>query len=67
MIKGFQILAVVLALIGAFMAWSADRDWAFIFLVLAACSYFIGMRFQIKARLPDRSTNEKPPEETENF
>lgn len=67
MIKGFQIFAVVLALIGAYLAWFGDRDWAFIFLVLAACSYFIGMRFQIKARLPDKSSNKNPPEETENF
>ena len=67
MIKGIHIFAVVLALIGAYMAWSGDRDWAFIFLVLAACSYFIGMRFQIKARLPDRSSDKDTPEETENL
>ena len=66
MVRGFQILAVVLAVIGAYFVWSEDRDPSFVFLVLAACSYFIGMRFQIKARMAERTSPRSHAEKTED-
>ena len=63
----FQILAVILGGIAAYFLWSDNFDWAFAFVVFAVCSYFIGMRFQIKARLEERKASETPePIEEEN-
>lgn len=63
----FQILAVILGGIAAYFLWSDNFDWAFAFVVFAICSYFIGMRFQIKARLEERKAIETPePIEDEN-
>ncbi len=54
----FQVLAVILGGIAAYFLWSDNFDWAFAFVVFAICSYFIGMRFQIKARLEERKAAE---------
>lgn len=63
----FQILAVILGGVAAYFLWSDNFDWAFAFVVFAICSYFIGMRFQIKARLEKRKALETPdPIEEEN-
>lgn len=51
MIKLFQILAVVLAGVAAFFWWQGSSDAAFAAGVCAAASYFLSMRFQIKARV----------------
>ncbi|MFT3744294.1 MAG: hypothetical protein QM785_08360 [Pyrinomonadaceae bacterium] len=50
----FQILAVILAGIAAYFLWNDNFDWAFAFVAFAVCSFFIGMRFQIKARMAAR-------------
>ncbi len=49
-----QILAVILAGIAAYFLWNDDFDWAFAFFVFGVSSFFIGIRFQIKARLTER-------------
>lgn len=54
----FQVLAVILGGIAAYFLWNDNFDWAFAFVVFAICSYFIGMRFQIKARLEERKAAE---------
>ena len=54
----FQALAVILAGVAAFFWWQDNNDWAFAAGVGAAASYFLSMRFQIKARL-ERASAEK--------
>ena len=58
MIITFQILAVILAGFAAYFLWDDKFDWAFAFVAFAVCSYFLGMRFQIKARLEERKAAE---------
>ncbi len=53
MIFFFQILAVILAGIAAYFLWMENKDGVFISVVLAACSFFMSIRFQAKARLDD--------------
>ena len=57
----FQILAAFLLVVAAYFYWGQDSDFAFFFLVLSACSFFLNMRFQAKARLAasERSDLEK--------
>jgi hypothetical protein len=47
----FQALAVILAGVAAFFWWQGNSDWAFAAGVCAAASYFLSMRFQMKARI----------------
>jgi len=51
----FQILAVILAGIAAYFLWMENKDGVFVSIVLAACSFFISIRFQAKARLDEHS------------
>lgn len=46
----FQIAAVVFALAAAYFLWIGNSDWAFATSVLAAASFFLSIRFQMKAR-----------------
>lgn len=48
--KLFQLSAVVLAGIAAYFLWAGSGDAAFIFVVLGAVSFFLGIRFQMRAR-----------------
>ena len=47
----FQILAIILLTAAAYFFWGRNNDLAFFFLVLSACSFFMNVRFQAKARL----------------
>ena len=47
----FKILAAVLLIVAAYFFWGENNDLAFFFLVLSACSFFLNVRFQAKARL----------------
>ncbi len=47
----FQILAAVLLITSAYFYWDDNSDYAFFFLVLSACSFFMNIKFQAKARL----------------
>ena len=51
MIIFLQILAAILAGIAAYFLWTENKDGVFVALVLAACSFFLSIRFQAKARL----------------
>lgn len=51
MIRTFQILAVILACLAAYFLWLENKDGIFVSIVLAACSFFMSIRFQAKARL----------------
>ena len=62
----FQILAAVFLVVAAYFFWGQNNDFAFFFLVLSACSFFLNIRFQAKARLAaheiserERSTNDQ--------
>jgi uncharacterized membrane protein YoaK (UPF0700 family) len=61
----FQILAVALGAAAAYFLVNDNFDWAFAFVAFAVCSYFIGMRFQIKERLAARAIEEATDHETE--
>ena len=51
----FQILAVILAGVAAyFLIWQGNADRAFVSAVFGAVSFFLSVRFQVKARLNQR-------------
>ena len=50
-----QILAAAFLIAAAYLLWRGVTDWSFVCGVLAACSFFVSMRFQIKARIPERA------------
>ena len=52
-IRIFQMLTVILALIAAYFLWLGDKDVVFVSMVLAACALFLSIRFQ--RRPPRRS------------
>ncbi len=47
----FQILAVILIGVAAFFLWNGNADAAFASAVFGAVSFFLSIRFQVKARL----------------
>lgn len=55
----FNILAVALLGAAAYFYSAGDQDWLFASVVLAACSFFIGMRFSIKKRISDHQAAER--------
>ena len=59
----FQVLAVVLLGVAAFSLYRQDTDLAFETGVLAACSFFLSYRFQIKDRISEREVLEYEDEE----
>jgi len=59
MVRIFQILAVVLAGAAAFLFWRGDSDMTFVVSVLAACSFFLSIRYQMKARIDERNAAAK--------
>ena len=66
MVKIFQIAAVVLAGAAAYFWWAGNADFMFAGIVLAICSFFLSMRFQVKARNDEvaaRRTADAPAEE----
>lgn len=58
MVRIFQILAAVLVGIAAYFLWIENKDGVFVSIVLAACSFFMSIRFQAKARLNERKNRE---------
>jgi len=53
----FQILAVILIGVAAFFLYRGNNDGAFIAAVLGAVSFFLSVRFQVKARLKEREND----------
>jgi hypothetical protein len=49
-VRIFQILTVVFGAAAAYFWWSNNFDYAFAGVVLAICSFFLSMRFPMKAR-----------------
>jgi hypothetical protein len=58
-IRAFQILAVVLIGVAAYFFSRDNLDAAFIAAVLAACAFFMNVRFQIKRRIDVRRQAEE--------
>ncbi|MGE3466448.1 MAG: hypothetical protein AB7J13_05895 [Pyrinomonadaceae bacterium] len=54
MVIFFQILAVVLAMVAAYFWWQGDIDGMFLSAVAGAVSFFLSIRFQVKARIAER-------------
>lgn len=54
LVRALQVVAVILAIAGVYFVWQADKDAAFVSLVLAACAFFLTIRFQAKERLSER-------------
>jgi hypothetical protein len=46
----FQILAVLLALVGAYFLWSGNKDYGFVSIVFACVAFFLSIRVQVKER-----------------
>ncbi len=46
----FQVLAVVLAGTAGYLILVGNHDWAFVTAVLGSVSFFLSVRFQVKAR-----------------
>ncbi len=63
----FQILAVVLAGVAAWFLWAGNTDGLFLAAVAGAVSFFLSIRFQVKARIREReaATDEALPTESE--
>ena len=58
----FQISAVILAGVAAYLFWIGNNDGAFISTVLGSVSFFLSIRFQVKSRMDERAA-EKEEEE----
>jgi hypothetical protein len=54
----FQISAVILVGIAAYFLWTENKDGIFVSIVLAACSFFMSIRFQAKERLANSKTEQ---------
>ena len=39
----------------AYLVWNEITEWAFVCAVLAVCSFFVSVRFQIKSRMNERA------------
>ena len=62
MVRIFQFLAVVLAGVAAFLYWRGDSDMTFVTAALAACSFFLSIRYQMKARIVERPVHKNENE-----
>jgi len=59
LIRTFQILAVVLLGVAAYFYSTDNKDAAFAAGVLAVCSFFLNLRFQMKDRIDARRAAEQ--------
>lgn len=53
------VLAISLGGIALYFLSVGDQDWAFAFFAFAVCSFFFGMRFQLKARVAARDSEDQ--------
>lgn len=52
--KLFQLLAVIFGAAAAYFLWRGQTDPMFVCGVLGAVAFFLGIRFQVRARLDER-------------
>ncbi len=62
MIFIFKILAVILAAVAAYLLLAGNKDWGFAVAVLAAVSFFLSIRFEVKGRLSERARKREEEE-----
>ena len=62
LVKIFQILTAVFIGVAVYFVWLKDYDNLFVIAVLAVCSFFLSMRFQIKERLDQREREQEERE-----
>ena len=51
---GFKILAAALIVAATYFYWTSESDYGFAAGVLAACSFFLSVRFRFKKRIDQR-------------
>lgn len=61
----FQILAVILAGIAAYLYWVGSNDWFFLSAVAGSASFFLSIRFQVKDRLKIREAERLATEDAQ--
>lgn len=54
----FNTMAVILGGVAAYFLWNGNKDGAFVAAVLACVSFFLNIRFQVKARNAARESGE---------
>jgi hypothetical protein len=57
-VRILRIMAVMLLAIAVYFLWAANKDGVFVALVLAACAYFLTVRFRAKRRIDERRATE---------
>jgi hypothetical protein len=50
MVVFFKVLAVILAGVAAYFLWQGNGDGGFLSAVFAAVSFFLSVRFEVRAR-----------------
>lgn len=60
----FQIIAVALVGAAAYFYRIGEQDWLFACAVLAACSFFVSIRFRIKKRIAARESAAADPDKS---
>jgi hypothetical protein len=53
MVLLFRILIAIFMAAAGYFYWDSNRDGLFVSLVLAACCFFLGMRFTLKAKISE--------------
>jgi hypothetical protein len=51
----FKIIAAALFVVAAYFLWAGNVDGVFVSVVLGAVSFLLSLRFQIKARMKQRT------------
>ena len=60
--RGFQIAAVILALVAAYLLWTGQYgDGLFLTAVAGCVAFFLSIRFGAKKRLADHETEKHDP------
>ena len=59
----FQLVAVGFIIAAAIFYFAENYDWVFVSVVAACLSYFLGVRFEVKARLDERERQRLMEEE----
>ena len=65
MVLFFKILAVILAGVAAYLLWTGDQDVGFATIVFACVSFFLSVRFEVKARNEERADGAEAAAEDE--
>lgn len=65
MVRIFQIVTVIFAAAAGYFFWMDNTDGTFVSAVLAAVSFFLNIRFQIKERKAEREAREQAADVSE--